>query len=168
MLLVTQGCVVADPPEYQEPVQTLPLLEVYKAVPSTTDIVVWSTGSPAVNFSIPVRSEDAGEPLAAYTFTDYGTSQERFYNGQNVAASTYDQKSRNIVISWTPGVSPGCHIFTLVVAHRSSFQSADAVHLDPAKAGDDAALVSWWANINPTDNDVNTLKDCPRAGLPTL
>jgi hypothetical protein len=166
-MLVAEACIVADPPEYREPVQTRPLLEVYKATPTIADIVVWTTGMPLINFAIPVRSEDAGEALNAVEFTDYGTSKERFINGQTVPASTSDL-SRDIVFTWTPSVTAGCHIFTLIVAHVSSFQKANNTHLDPTRAGDDAAIVSWWANINPPDNTVNTLMDCPRPGLPTL
>jgi hypothetical protein len=166
-MFVSAGCIVADPPEYREPVRTRPLLEVYKASPATADIVLWSSMSPPVTFTIPVRSEDAGQPLKAIAFTDYGTSSEKFFQGQNVPASTYDV-SRDITFKWTPTVTAGCHIFTVIVAHESSFQDRDNTQLDAEKAGDDAAIVSWWANINPPNNASNTLSNCPQSELPTL
>ena len=160
------SCIVADPPEYRDPVRTRPLLEVYKATPLISNIVVYIPNTPAINFSVPVRSEDAGEDLSAVTFVDYGTNVEKFVNIQTIAASTYDQ-SREIALKWTP-TDEKCHVFSLIVAHSRSFQSTDGVHLDTDKAGDDAAIVSWWVNVNPPSNEVNTLRDCPRAGLPTL
>lgn len=165
-MVIASSCIVADPPEYRDPVRTRPLLEVYKATPLISNIVVYTPNTPPINFSVPVRSEDAGEDLSAVTFVDYGTNVEKFVNIQTIAASTYDQ-SREIPLKWTP-TDDKCHVFSLIVAHVRSFLSGDGVHLDPDKAGDDAAIVSWWVNVNPPNNEVNTLRDCPRTGLPTL
>jgi hypothetical protein len=166
-MLVASSCILAPPPEYRDPVRSRPLLEVYKAVPSITDIVVWSTGMMAIPFTIPVRSEDAGQDLIAYLVIDYGTgvATEKTLSSQRVPASTYDQ-SRPLQFSWLPNTSPGCHVISLVVAHFDSFLLKDQFHLDPAKAGDDAAIVSWWANINPLNDAANTLANCPQSGLP--
>ena len=165
LMLTSQGCIVADPPEYREAVQTRPLLEVYKATPAINDIVTWSTTNPAVTFTIPVLSEDAGNNLRACAFTDYGvTGVARLVNAHPVPAST-SAKSRDIVFSWRPEVSNGCHIFTIIVAHESSFSAGDSNELDPKTAGDDAAIVSWWAEINPDKSMPNTLTNCPQPAL---
>ena len=164
-MLVSQGCIVADPPQYREAVQTRPLLEVYEASPVTNDIVVWSTMSPPITFSIPVLSEDAGHDLKAYAFTDYGVvGVERLVSGQTIPASTSEQ-SREIAFVWRPDVSNGCHIVTIIVGHESSFKANDITHLNPRTAGDDAAIVNWWAEINPDKNAPNTLTNCPQADL---
>lgn len=178
MLLVCPGCIVADPPEYHNAVQTRPLLEVYKAVPATTGVVVWTPMSSAIGitFTVPVRSEDAGEYLRTLGVIDYGTTlTPRVINPQRLPPSTYDQ-SRDINYTWLPTIGTsaqtpndnGCHVFSIVVAHESSFKNQDNNMLDPQKAGDDAAIVSWWTNINPPNNAVDTLTDCPETGLPSL
>lgn len=173
-MFVSTGCIVADPPEYRSAVQTRPLLEVYKASPATTDIVVWSQASApmgaGITFTIPVRSEDAGEDLSAVSFIDYGTGRTaRPYQASRYPASTYDQ-TRNIEFKWLPTTTStdGCHVFTIIVAHESSFKNQDTNQLIPERAGDDAAIVSWWTNINPPNSDFNTLRDCPQAELPSL
>ena len=166
-MLASQGCIVADPPEYREAVQTRPLLDVYEASPATTNIVTWSTTNPPIPFTIPVVSEDAGQNLRACAFTEYGLGPalERLVNAQTVPASTSDQ-SRLITFSWRPDVSNGCHIFTIIVAHEASFQAGDNIHLDAKTAGGDAAIVSWWAQINPDKTMPNTLTNCPQPQLP--
>ena len=166
-MLVASSCILAPPPAYRDPVQTRPLLEVYKAVPPITDIVVWSTSKPSVTFTVPVRSEDAGEPLYAHTFLDYGTSSVQQLNIVKFAASTYADQSRTVVVKGPPATTKdGCHVFTVIVAHLSSFSAEDGFYLDPNTAGDDAAIVSWWMNINAPENATNTLMNCPRSGLP--
>lgn len=174
IMCASTGCIVADPPEYREPIRTRPLLEVYKASPATTDIVVWTPASAPVGgfiiFTIPVRSEDAGEDLSAVSFIDYGAGRaEKPYLPQNITASTYDN-ARNIQFKWNPTTtsSDGCHVFSIIVAHRSSFNPQDTNHLLPDRAGDDAAIVSWWINVNPPNNAFNTLTNCPQAELPSL
>lgn len=169
-MLVASSCILAAPPEFRDPVRSRPLLEVYKAVPPITDIVVWSTGMMAIPFTIPVRSEDAGQDMIAYLVIDYGTgiTTEQALSplsSQRVPASTYDQ-SRDVSFRWLPNTSPGCHVISLLIAHFDSFLPLDLFHLDPAKAGDDAAIVSWWVNINPPNDATNTLENCPRSGLP--
>jgi hypothetical protein len=173
-MFVSSGCIVADPPEYRSAVRTRPLLEVYKASPSTTDIVVWTQASApmgaGITFTIPVRSEDAGEDLSAVSFIDYGTGQSaRPYKSQRYPASTYDQ-TRNIEFLWLPTSTStdGCHVFTIIVAHQSSFKNQDTNQLIPERAGDDASIVSWWTNINPPNSEFNTLRNCPQAELPSL
>ena len=166
-MLALESCVVADPPEYRAPVRTRPLLEVYEAVPSITDIVVWSTNGKPLTFTIPVRSEDAGLKMFAHSFLDYGTSEEDPLLIVTIDPSTYDQ-TRKIEMKGPPTTTrAGCHVFTVVVAHDGTFLEDDGFHLDPKKAGDDAAIVSWWMNVNAPDNASNTLVDCPRSGLPS-
>jgi hypothetical protein len=129
--------------------------------------VIWSTSKPAVTFTVPVRSEDAGQPLYAHTFLDYGTSSVQQLNIVTFAPSTYDDQSRAIVVKGPPATTKdGCHVFTLVVAHLSSFSTQEGFYLDPNTAGDDAAIVSWWMNINAPEGATNTLVNCPRSGLP--
>lgn len=168
-----QSCIVADPPEYREPVRTRPLLDTYSAVPSITQILTWNTGQPRIPISVGVRSEDAGTGLSIRLFLDYGTPVEVLQNSRPLPASTYDQ-ARKIEFDWLPiwrstippnSTSNTCHTLTLIVAHSDSFLQADDLHLDPSRAGDDAAIMSWWVNYNAADP--SSLSDCP-SRLPSV
>jgi hypothetical protein len=55
-------------------------------------------------------------------------------------------------------------LLTLVVAHETSFNGADQDHLDTSKASDDAAIVNWWVNADPTPENLHTLTNCPVSG----
>ena len=170
-MLVTQNCVVADPPEYRAPEQTRPLLDVYGAVPTATRVLVVTKepGSIAhVNFNVRVQSEDAGEGLKAIYFLDYGTAQQSKLLGQTIPASTYNDTGRAATLSWPVNASNGCHFVTLVVAHSSSFQSSNDDRLEPTKADEDASLLVWTVNVNPSSLAPNTLANCPTTVAPAV
>jgi hypothetical protein len=172
-MLVTQSCIVADPPEYRAPGKTRPVLDVYGAVPTATRALIVYKGNPAVGtpFSVRVRSEDAGEPLRALFFLDYqikyaGVTQPGEVNlvSKTIPASTYDDTGRVIQYTWNPAnpaTTRGCHFISLVVAHRDSFLVEDNDHLDPRYADEDAAIVTWTVNVDPLDE--GTLVNCPSA-----
>jgi hypothetical protein len=167
MLLATSSCIVADPPEYQNPVQTRPVLDVYQANPRTSRVLVVNT-SDQVPISVPVRSEDAGEDLSAHFYVDYGIVGPNGLpqNSQTIAASTYADTTREVTLTWKVPMldKGGCHLLTLIVAHRTSFLKSDNDILDPAKADTDAAIINWWLNVNATS--ASTLVDCPTVGVP--
>ncbi|HEX3851000.1 MAG TPA: hypothetical protein VHW01_08540 [Polyangiaceae bacterium] len=169
------SCIVANPPDFTDPTQTPPELNVYGTTPLLNHILVVKSGQ-IVPLTVPVRSEDAGEDLTAIFFLDYGTPNSFPINQQTISASTYNGPDRDINTSWTVVLrdpcSAGqqcppqaCHTLTLVVAHRSSFQNSDATLLDPGKAKTDASFVQWWVNANAPDDAQTTLTDCPVPSL---
>ena len=170
MLLAT-GCIVADPPEYLDPVQTRPVLDIGQAVPGTSQMLVVHTGDKQ-SFSVPVRSEDAGEDLRAVFFVDQGPgSPGAFQNSQTIPASTYNETApRAITYDWpVPRMDPGCHLLTLTVAHGHSFDPNhnDVLRTDTTGAAkDDAAIVIWWLSVPPdaTTPDSQLVK-CPTMGV---
>jgi len=175
-MLFTSSCVVADPPEYLDPVQTRPVLDIGQADPGTSQVLVVHTGE-KVAFSVPVRSEDAGEDLRAVFFVDQGPgSPGVFQNSQTVPASTYNETGRAVTFDWTvPALSSGnasqtdvqsCHLMTLTVAHGHSFDPKhnDVLRTDTTGAAkDDAAIVNWWLNLNPKVD--SNLVDCRTMGV---
>jgi len=175
-MLFAQSCIVADPPEYQAPGQTRPVLNVYSAVPTATRALVVVTTPPKnpTKFTVQVRSEDAGEPLRAVFWLDYQIQPsldplqpgEFRLNSQTIPASTYSNTGRTVVYSWNPMTTKGCHFLSLVVAHRDSFQLVDEDHLDPARANDDAAIVTWTVNVNPPPD--GALENCPTKTDPSI
>jgi len=167
---------VADPPEYRAPGQTRPVLNVYGAVPTATQALVVLTTPPKnpTKFTIQVRSEDAGEPLRAVFWLDYQIQQsleplqpgEFRLNSQTIPASTYSNEGRTVVYTWNPTTTKGCHFLSLVVAHRDSFKQDDEDHLEPSRANDDAAIVTWTVNVNPPPD--GALENCPTKTDPSV
>ena len=164
-MLLASSCIVADPPEYLDPVQTRPVLDIGQADPGTSQVLVVHAGD-NVAFSVPVRSEDAGEDLRAVFFVDQGPgSAGVFQNSQSIPASTYNDTGRAVTFTWTvPTLAVGCHLLTLTVAHRLSFLLKQDDVLNP-KDQDDAAIVNWWLNANPPTTDTSTLINCPTKGV---
>jgi hypothetical protein len=136
--------------------------------------------SQTVSFSVPVRSEDAGEDLDAVFFLDQGPgSAGVFQNSQSLPAATYNDRGRAVTFDWTVPTMPlttgsgmpiTCHLLTLTVAHHHSFDPKhNAVLLKDAKgettgaAKADAAIINWWLNADPTTP--STLLSCPTQGV---
>jgi len=168
-MLVSQACIVADPPEYQEPVQTRPVLDTASAVPlSAPVLVVDSSNKNGVKFTVPVRSEDAGENLLARFVLDYGAASEDTLGFPRIPASTYTDTGRSAKLEgWIPKPTlKDCHVITLIVAHESTFTNLNIAKLDPLKAREDAAFMNWWVNIDPALDATQTLKNCPVPLLP--
>jgi hypothetical protein len=168
IMLFSQSCIVADPPEYRAPGRTRPVLNVYSAVPTATQVLSVPSTS-LVPFTVQVRSEDAGEGLKGVFFLDYQMraslnpphGRELVLNSNTIPASTYDNEGRNVKYTWSPAATQttGCHFISLIVAHESSFYLNDNSQLNPSYADDDAAIVTWTVNVNPPDD--GTLRDCP-------
>jgi len=167
IMLVEGSCIVADPPEYRAPGQTRPVLNVYGAVPTATRALVLYTPT-RTSFSVQVRSEDAGEDLRAIFFMDYQIKPgERVLISKTITASTYDNEDRTATLDWIIPMMAlkGCHYVSLVVAHENSFlKQIDETRLDPRRADDDAAIVTWTVSIDPTEN--TTLENCPSVSAP--
>ena len=59
-----------------------------------------------------------------------------------------------------------CHTVSLIVAHHSSFLSSNTFQLDLKLAETDAAVITWWVNVNPPADALTTLDDCPSINPP--
>ena len=161
-MVFCQSCIVADPPEYRDPVQTRPLLDAFSAAPPTSQVINWSPSDLGpIKFSVPVQSEDANQVLFVRFILDYGTDDQTVVSPQTYPASTYDDPSRVISYDWTPQRKKDCHIMSLIVAHQPTFKGTDSNQLDPEKAKADAAIMNWWVNIDPDNPAANTLANCP-------
>ena len=164
VMLFSQSCIVADPPEYRSPQQTRPVLNMYSAVPPATHTLVVSSqvqNNPPTAFTVQVRSEDAGEDLRALFFLDYQLPGQRKLVSKQITASTYLDTGRDIRFDWSPDKKDaGCHFLSLVVAHTDTFlNNIDDDKLDPKKADDDAAIATWTVNVDPPADFA--LENCP-------
>lgn len=169
-MLPLASCIVADPPQYEAPKKTAPLLDLTRAQPLVTEVIVRDLNdnndtNDEIDFSVPVRSEDVGEDVWFALHVDYTfvPLEDSFAVGTSnfVPASTFDDASRSLTINWSPRrVDDGCHALTLLVAHAGSWNFVQN-RPDIIRAAGDSAMVTWWLNLNPPPDDPYTLQDCP-------
>jgi len=159
---MSSGCLIEDPPPYTQPGKTPPRLEQQGATPPIDQVMVYKRGDP-IEFKIPVTSEDAGDPLQGVLLLDYsgGLEADLVAFGQVPASTLADVNPRFLTLRWTvrPGLTPGCHRFTLRVSHLSNFNNEMASHV--VFDTKDVAEAYWWANLDPEDS--STLVNCPMA-----
>ena len=155
------GCLIDDPPPYQEPQQTPPRINSPKVAPPLNRVIVAQTGQTLV-FTIPFSSEDAGEGLNAFVILD---SQPVFGTTTLVAPSTLEDKDRlPISLTWpVRGVPAGCHSLTLRVGHVSNLYSPFAQASNP----DDIAEEYWLMNVDVDPSLSSAVLNCPQASTGT-
>lgn len=160
MACAVTGCLVSGPPDYQDPSQTPPVLDLNKARPSVLEVQSVKQGD-SIDFNVPVRSEDRGVNLIAGLYVDYGSTYQFGTEPPPVPASTYADTNRQIVFTWTVNnVTAGCHRLTLLVTHEPNLI---LTNLQPPVIRDpnDLALANWWMNVDDSPAGSNTLADCP-------
>ena len=154
LLAMFPGCLIDDPPAYTQPKRTPPRLAYHKAAPLLDQLITMKK-TDSLEFTIPVASEDAGEELRAQLILDGD-----LINYVSVPPSTLDDTSRVIRAPAGPSdfrhADPGCHRFTLRVAHASTLPSRS-----PPIDTSDVAEAYWWANFDLDEAEGNMLKNCP-------
>lgn len=159
--LASSGCLVPEAPEYGPPGQTTPIIEWQNVIPPLHRVLVLNHGDTPVGFSIPVRSEDAGEGLVLFLWVDYFTGGRRLRTWE--APPSTSSETRNIPATWeiTTEVQAGCRQLSMFVTHFSNYD----ISTEKARDDRDVASVTWWANVNPA-SDPNTLVNCPGEASP--
>ena len=133
---MSSGCVITDPPQFQDPTPTIPFLILPDPDPGkvvVVDSTLLATTNSEIDFSAEVMSQDdpadAGyATVTAHLFIDYGytlpNGNPYRYDIPNpyVSSGTIDQTSgRRARFQWFPSVyavDPGCHTATMVVSHK--------------------------------------------------
>lgn len=158
------GCLVDDPPPLVAPKKTKPFLDNSNIHPGVDQLIVTNSGE-LVTFTIPVKSEDAGDPLFAILLFDYTPDSDMVEQAGSVPmpASTFDDTNRvvSIPVSVRPGITPGCHRYTLRVTHQSNLVKG---HSDRVINKADLAEAFWLANINVPPENAGQLVNCPNGG----
>jgi len=161
--LSATGCLVSDPPEYQDAERTAPMLQRSLAVPAPTEILPVSLGD-SVTFTVPFRSEDGGVAPVALLMLDYTIrGQESLLGLLQQSASDFQDTSRSFSITATFSadsrnrVNPGCHQISMVATHL------DNLDTDLLPVGlEDTDVITWWAEItDPNNPESSTLDSCP-------
>lgn len=174
-LLWAPGCIVAEPVPYEAPPQTPPLLQNHLSIPQIgvpipvdleSDIL--KDEKTSVDFRVPLRSEDSGDPLWYAFHLNYQipNAETNLLLKSDIPPSTFEDTSREINRTWNvrQPLAQGCHQVTLVVAHASNWD----LQTDRPKAfGDpnDVATLTWWINVDPPPGERFTLKNCPSGQL---
>jgi len=154
------GCL--DPtPEYSVSDRVPPVIQATGVTPSPTDLVRVALTQDVVSFTVPFRSDDAGEPLWAYFVEDIADEINSMGSGchtcqsidvQKVSADPRpfaDQEQRSLTGTWafSTGRPSGCHTVTLILSHLSNFTRGWQVS-DPL----DSAQVTWTVIFQDSDS----------------
>jgi hypothetical protein len=160
------GCLLAEPPEFEPARKVAPRLNYNAADPPLTQILRVSSGQ-SVQFTLPFQSQDFAsqeEPefVLGVLVLDYRLSD----SPNRIAGPTFlppDSlgSTREMKVSWVvgPGLS-GCHQVSLLVGHLSRFDGQSNL----PKPGAEVSIAVWWANVNPSLEQPDTLFDCPPGG----
>jgi hypothetical protein len=166
LAFAAQGCLVAPPQGYEEPRRTPPILDLYSAKPFVGEVLVVDRSdsldtNDRIEFKIPVRSDDQGEVLSWMFYGDRTFSSQNTTGPVDVPASTIDDTTRYVQHTWwvDNNYTKGCHTLSFVIAHRSSWNTGQSPPL--LIDVEDAAVGTWWVNIDPGAADPNTLVRCP-------
>lgn len=164
--LCFSGCVLTDPPEFEQPTKITPVLNYNEAVPPLTRILDARTGE-SIAFKVPFQSQDFGsqegpELVEGALLLDYNlVKPDNRVGGPTLLDPDVFAKKRDMEVRWSVGAGlNGCHQLSLLVGHRSSFDSQ--THLP--KLGANVGIAVWWVNVNPIAADPNTLFECPQVG----
>jgi hypothetical protein len=163
LLMSVQGCIVADPPVFEQPEKTPPVLDLAAADPPIFEVLQKAPAS-HVPINVPFRSEDAGVRLQAVLFLNYKTPDEAPQPGlRNLDPGTFGEE-RAIKMEWdVPSVTASeCDQLTLQVTH---FDNLDEQNEPIDKS--DVGLATWWVEIQVEGSEPAPLKDCPRIGAGT-
>lgn len=161
---LTTGCLVADAPTYGPPQQRPPVINFEGVTPSPYDLLVIEPNTPAQTYTVPVRSEDAGEDLVGTLVVDWqqGPSRQLQVHDREIPASSFDDVKRSYQAEWSPesGVTPGCgHTLTALIMHKSNFD--DGPDLPKPNVQWDVASVTWQLNVVSDSNQGGVIVVCP-------
>jgi hypothetical protein len=158
MSLLAVGC-VDPPPEYAAPERLPPVVTTTDVYPSLTQVTTYSAQTEEIVFTVPFRSDDAGEDLRAFFVLDIGPTQDADFS--QIKADPLvpadprpfaDQADRQPLEGrWklNVGVRPsGCHTMTMVLSHATNFDTAYHT-VEPL----DEARVTWWLDLQPVTTD---------------
>ena len=158
--LLSTSCVVAPPPEHQEPEKTPPRLLLAQAEPPISRIVNLpiATEQSVQEFAVPVQSEDAGDRLVGVLVAWYGEIEEANASSARVIEpANFDDPPRDMRVEWRYSeYEAGLYPLTLVVTHEANF---DLETFRPADDFDDVAIITWWVSLEYPTAGVQTSDD---------
>jgi|GEM_PF-1311900 len=175
LCLSSYGCLFSGPPEFEQSTKTTPVLNYNEAVPSITRILDARTGD-SIAFKVPFQSQDFSsqddrELVEGVLLLDYNlVDQDTRVGGPTLMDPDVFARKREMEVRWSVDAGlKGCHQISLLVGHRSNFDSQTHLpKLSSVSSADMAsragiAIAVWWVNVNP-NADQPTLLECPPVG----
>ena len=164
LVSAAQGCLVADPPEFEDPQQTRPFVHLTKTFPFPGDILILerrTDGGASVTLTLHVQSEDLGEPLTVAVHLDGGQPGGPPFRESDFAPATFDQP-RDLVLENLnlSNQADGCHRLTAIVAHASRFNRTPADGFVRPGEEDWSESVRWTVNIVGGADVPVSINDC--------
>jgi hypothetical protein len=177
------GCVVPDPEKFPEPKRGAPVLQTERASPTLDEIKRVVIPSQET-FSVPFRSEDAGERPVALLYLDLNTPGERFLGSDAFQQpSTFDDpeiRTFSVTANFEGGCGNRdvddttkeacCHRATMLVTHESNLVRLDGgpPKPDPSRSVGDLATVVWWLAVAEQGREPYLLGRCPTPTTPPV
>jgi hypothetical protein len=168
--LVSSSCLVAAPPDLEDPQQTRPFVYMLQVQPPTVEPIrielpnMLSPKPSSVSFSIPFQSEDLGERVGAELHLYGGNGYVGRLTGTRVPASDFNTL-RTANLTWR--VEPqrlGCYRLVAILAHESSFNDEVTDGFVKDDLQDDSESINWLANFYDQQENADKLDNCPRVG----
>ncbi|MDX2054605.1 MAG: hypothetical protein SFV15_19545 [Polyangiaceae bacterium] len=160
------ACVLSGPPEFEQSTKITPVLNYNEAVPPLTRILDARTGE-SIAFKVPFQSQDFSgqddrELVEGVLLLDYTlVKPDNRVGGPTLLDPDVFAKKRDMEVRWSVGAGlNGCHQISMVMGHRSNFDSQTHLPIMGASLG----IAVWWVNVNPKPDQPTTLLDCPQVG----
>lgn len=164
---------VQEPPDLEDPKQTRPFIVTRDVVPSLSQFYTMplerNATATTLNITVPIQSEDLGEPVDVGVHLDLLTNRRFLTAARGIEPRSFSDGPRDVKID-VPISVYGCHYVTAIFAHESSFNKNPADGLVPKEFWSDSSTVIWTINVfdpaadPPTDPKL--LVDCPHSDTP--
>jgi hypothetical protein len=154
------ACLVAEPPTYENPQRTPPMIDLTQTFPVVTQITTLYSRD-LQEFTVAVRSEDQGTNLVGFLILDYTLEGEIPLGTNELPASTFEEL-RGLRVPWRVQDNlRGCHQVTMLITHTDNLTYINNKTTPISKA--DVALAVWWVHINPDETDPEAaFGPCPK------
>lgn len=155
------SCIVDEPPDFEDPQRTAPIIDFARSHPSNTTFVPVSS-SKALAMSVWIQSEDLRDDLIVIPIINLGRDGESSLPAQAIAPGSFSEpRSAPLIFSFPSTVPTGCVTLTLLFVHRSE---VEIITSDGRLHPKEGALVSqgtWVLLVDADPQDV-TFADCPQ------
>lgn len=162
VLLLVSGfslasCLVDEPPEFQDPERTAPILYLDKSEPRNTTFLP-ATSNATIPFSIVLQSNDLGDNVVAYPWLNFGLVGELALTPQRIAPGIFEEPRSASFLVMIPSGQQGCVALTILFFHEDD---SDTFHPGRPVTGAPVSRATWWLLVDADPEDV-TIADCPR------
>ncbi len=157
------SCIVEEPPDFEDPERTAPILYLDQSVPPNNTFVQVPADS-TVKFNVVLQSEDLREPLVAIPWVNLGLENERGLTPHQVTPGSFSTpREAPFVVTIDSQVPRGCVPLTIFFAHEDDVDFFGSKGALP-KPGALSARATWWLLVDSAPQDV-TFADCPQPAV---